>query len=91
LHGPGSQSDALNDLLLQESAIRMPDEQGQHRLSGASIERFTDCIWGVPRPRYTRASKNIMIANMYYRADIGDRWVEDSDKLHNWGYLRSLV
>ena len=32
--------------------------------------------------------KNIMIANMYYRTDIGDRWVEDSDKLHNWGYLR---
>ena len=32
--------------------------------------------------------KNIMIPNMYYRTDIGDRWVEDSDKLHNWGYLR---
>jgi phosphoribosylamine--glycine ligase len=25
---------------------------------------------------------------MYYRKDIGDRWYEDSDKLHNWGYLR---
>jgi phosphoribosylamine--glycine ligase len=32
--------------------------------------------------------KNIMIANMYYRTDIGDRWYEESDKLHNWGYLR---
>jgi len=32
--------------------------------------------------------KNIMIPNMYYRTDIGDRWAEDSDKLHNWGYLR---
>src|SRR5271168_980114 len=32
--------------------------------------------------------KNIMIPNMYYRTDIGDRWGEDSDKLHNWGYLR---
>ena len=32
--------------------------------------------------------KNVMIPNMYYRTDIGDRWVEDSDKLHNWGYLR---
>jgi phosphoribosylamine--glycine ligase len=32
--------------------------------------------------------QNIMIPNMYYRKDIGDRWVEDSDKLHNWGYLR---
>ncbi len=34
--------------------------------------------------------KNILIPNMYYRTDIGDRWYEDSDKLHNWGYLREL-
>jgi phosphoribosylamine---glycine ligase len=32
--------------------------------------------------------KNILIPNMYYRTDIGDRWYEDGDKLHNWGYLR---
>ncbi len=34
--------------------------------------------------------KNILIPHMYYRKDIGDRWYEDSDKLHNWGYLREL-
>ncbi len=34
--------------------------------------------------------KNILIPNMYYRTDIGDRWAEDSDKLHNWGYLREI-
>lgn len=33
--------------------------------------------------------KNVMVPNMYYRTDIGDRWEEDSDRLHNWGYLRS--
>jgi phosphoribosylamine--glycine ligase len=32
--------------------------------------------------------KNVMIPTMYYRTDIGDRWEEDSDRLHNWGYLR---
>lgn len=32
--------------------------------------------------------QNILIPNMFYRTDIGDRWYEDSDKLHNWGYLR---
>jgi len=32
--------------------------------------------------------KTIIIPNMYYRTDIGDRWGEDSDKLHSWGYLR---
>lgn len=34
--------------------------------------------------------KNIIIPHMYYRKDIGDRWFEDSDKLHNWGYLREI-
>lgn len=38
---------------------------------------------------YSRIN-NIMIPNMYYRTDIGDRWYEDSDKLHNWGYLREI-
>lgn len=32
--------------------------------------------------------KNVMIPNMYYRTDIGDRWNEDHDRLHTWGYLR---
>lgn len=34
--------------------------------------------------------KNLIIPHMYYRVDIGDRWYEDSDKLHNWGYLREV-
>lgn len=32
--------------------------------------------------------KTINVPHMYYRTDIGDRWFEDSDRLHNWGYLR---
>ncbi len=31
---------------------------------------------------------NIIIPHMYYRKDIGDRWFDDSDRLHSWGYLR---
>jgi phosphoribosylamine--glycine ligase len=38
---------------------------------------------------YNRIS-NIMIPNMYYRTDIGNRWYEDSDRLHTWGYLREI-
>lgn len=34
--------------------------------------------------------RNITIPHMYYRKDIGDRWFEDSDKLHTWGYLREM-
>ncbi|WP_428743051.1 phosphoribosylamine--glycine ligase [Tenacibaculum sp.] len=30
---------------------------------------------------------NIIINNSYYRTDIGDRWLEDSDKLWAWGLL----
>jgi len=32
--------------------------------------------------------RNIMIPDMYYRDDIGERWFEDHDRLHTWGYLR---
>ncbi len=40
------------------------------------------------RQEYNRV-RNVMIPNMYYREDIGDRWFEeDSDRLHSWGYLR---
>lgn len=38
---------------------------------------------------YNRVN-NILIPNMYYRKDIGDRWFEDSDRLHSWGYLREM-
>jgi len=34
--------------------------------------------------------RNLIIPHMYYRVDIGNRWFEDSDKLHSWGYLREL-
>ena len=36
---------------------------------------------------YSRIS-NVIIPNMYYRDDIGERWADDSDRLHTWGYLR---
>jgi phosphoribosylamine---glycine ligase len=36
---------------------------------------------------YSRV-RNILIPNMYYRDDIGDRWGEDADRLFSWGYLR---
>jgi phosphoribosylamine--glycine ligase len=32
--------------------------------------------------------QNIVLPNMYYRTDIGDRWADESDRLHIWGYLR---
>lgn len=31
--------------------------------------------------------RNIIIPNMFYRTDIGERWKEDSDRLTTWGYM----
>ena len=38
------------------------------------------------RNMYNRM-KNVIVNNGYYRTDIGDRWLEDSDKLWSWGLL----
>jgi phosphoribosylamine---glycine ligase len=38
------------------------------------------------REAYNRV-KNIMIPNMFYRTDIGERWMRDGDLLQTWGYL----
>lgn len=34
--------------------------------------------------------RQILIPHMYYRDDIGERWFDDSDRLHAWGYLREV-
>ncbi len=31
--------------------------------------------------------KNVMLPNMFYRSDIGQRWFRDSDMLLSWGYF----
>jgi phosphoribosylamine--glycine ligase len=38
------------------------------------------------RQAYSRV-RNVMIPNMFYRTDIGEKWIENSDKLFSWGYL----
>jgi phosphoribosylamine--glycine ligase len=38
---------------------------------------------------YSRV-RNILIPDMYYRDDIGERWFDDHDRLHTWGYLREI-
>jgi len=35
---------------------------------------------------YSRV-ENIMIPNLFYRNDIGEKWAQDRDKLHTWGYI----
>lgn len=38
------------------------------------------------REAYNRV-RNVIIPNMFYRTDIGERWNREGDLLHTWGYL----
>ena len=38
------------------------------------------------REAYNRV-KAVLIPNMFYRTDIGERWVRDGDLLRSWGYI----
>jgi phosphoribosylamine---glycine ligase len=65
---------------------------GEWRIGGASGVALVVCGTGptmrqAQRQAYNRV-RNVMIPYMYYRDDIGERWSEDSDRLHAWGYLR---
>jgi phosphoribosylamine---glycine ligase len=65
---------------------------GEWRVTGAYGMVLIVCGSGptmkqAQRQAYNRV-RNVMIPYMYYRDDIGERWSEDSDRLHAWGYLR---
>lgn len=75
--------------------IRIEDTkrvEGQWRIAGESGIALiaTGMGWTMREARdevYGRID-NIIIPNMYYRDDIGERWIDvDSDRLHAWGYL----
>lgn len=65
---------------------------GQWRVAGTSgialvVTGKGSTMREAQREAYDRIG-NVVIPNMYYRDDIGDRWVEgDGDKLQAWGYL----
>jgi len=70
--------------------VRMAD--GEWLVAGASGVVLVVCGAG-PSMKQARSQayhrvRNVMIPYMYYRDDIGERWSEDSDRLHAWGYLR---
>jgi phosphoribosylamine--glycine ligase len=67
---------------------------GEWRVTGTSGVVLIVCGSGptmkqAQRQAYNRV-RNVMIPHMYYRDDIGERWTEDSDRLHAWGYLREV-
>ena len=72
----------------------LKEVNGQWMITGSSGVTLVACGTGstlkqAQSQAYNRIS-NLIIPNCYYRTDIGDRWAEDSDRLHNWGYLREV-
>ncbi|MFC3478695.1 phosphoribosylamine--glycine ligase [Halobacterium litoreum] len=67
-------------------------ERGQWRAAGESgmplvVTGMGETMQEAQRQAYERVS-DVRIPNLYYRDDIGDRWVAgDGDRLHAWGYL----
>ncbi|MBI4257491.1 MAG: phosphoribosylamine--glycine ligase [Thaumarchaeota archaeon] len=47
--------------------------------SGASMQEAINAAY--------QSVRNVMIPNMFYRDDIGQRWFKDVDMLLSWGYL----
>ncbi|PIN68345.1 hypothetical protein COV94_05155 [Candidatus Woesearchaeota archaeon CG11_big_fil_rev_8_21_14_0_20_57_5] len=74
--------------------VKRTNGDGNWVVTGTSGVVLVVCGTGITmrqakKQAYTRV-QNVLIPNMYYRTDIGDRWQEDSDLLHNWGYLRDM-
>lgn len=72
----------IEDVKIEDGVWRIAGESGviiSVTGSGTTVEEAR-------RQVYARI-QNIMLLNMFYRTDIGDKWAEDSDRLHTWGYL----
>ena len=69
--------------------VRFAD--GDWRLAGNSgyalvVSGSGSTMEDARREAYNRV-KNIIIPNMFYRTDIGERWYRDGDLLQTWGFL----
>ncbi len=64
---------------------------GDWRLAGSSgyaliVTGSGSTVEEARRETYSRV-RNVIIPNMFYRTDIGERWYKDGDLLLTWGYL----
>ncbi|HET8945514.1 MAG TPA: phosphoribosylamine--glycine ligase [Candidatus Polarisedimenticolia bacterium] len=69
--------------------VRLVD--GDWRLAGDSgyalvVSGSGSTMEDARREAYNRV-RNIIIPNMFYRTDIGERWTRDGDLLQTWGYM----
>ncbi len=72
----------LGDTKLVEDDWKIAGESGYALVITATGSTVEDAR----RQVYARV-KNVMLQNMFYRDDIGEKWFIDSDRLQTWGYL----
>jgi phosphoribosylamine---glycine ligase len=70
------------DIRLVEEDWRLAGNSGYALVVSGSGSTMDDAR----REAYNRV-RNIIIPNMFYRTDIGERWYRDGDLLQTWGYL----
>lgn len=72
----------LCDVKLAEGDWRLAGDSGYALIATGSGSTMAEA----QQQAYNRV-RNIIIPNMFYRIDIGDRWHLDGDRLQTWGYL----
>jgi phosphoribosylamine--glycine ligase len=70
------------DVRLADDDWRLAGDSGYALVVSGSGSTMDDAR----REAYNRV-RNIIIPNMFYRTDIGERWHRDGDLLQTWGYL----
>jgi phosphoribosylamine---glycine ligase len=79
---PMSEGIHPGDVRLVEGDWRLAGNSGYAVVVTGSASTMDDAR----REAYNRV-KNIMVPNMFYRTDIGERWGREGDLLQTWGYL----
>ena len=82
LKKPSTDGIHIADIKLVEGKWRLAGRSGYALVVTGSGSTMADA----KKQAYNRV-QNIMIPNMFYRTDIGERWNQDSDRLHTWGFI----
>jgi phosphoribosylamine-glycine ligase len=72
----------IGEVKLEEGDWHIAGNSGYALVVTGSGPTMSDAI----EKAYQNVS-NVMIPNMFYRRDIGQRWTRESDKLLSWGYI----
>ena len=72
----------IGEVKLEEGDWRIAGNSGYALVITGSGATVADAI-----DKAYQNVKNVMIPNMFYRSDIGQRWTHDSDRLISWGYV----